>query len=88
MDFSASSSRATFAVAFALNSASRSDDAAFRAAKKTSWAALNRCHSASSASRGARPDAFHSARSSRKAPAVGPQSVSYTHLTLPTIYSV
>ena len=50
-------------------------DTALRAAKKVSWAALNRCHSASSTSLAARPAAFHSVSRSRNAAAVGPQSV-------------
>ena len=48
---------------------------ALRAAKNLSWAALNRCHSASSRSLAARPAAFHSVRRSRNAAPVGPQSV-------------
>ena len=63
--FSASTSSARFASAFAPNSASRSLNTWVRREKNWSWAPRNRCHSASSASFWARPAAFHSAISSR-----------------------
>jgi len=60
IDGLASASNSSFRFAFWVNSASRSSKTADRRAKNASWAARNRCHSASSESLGARPAAFQS----------------------------
>src|SRR3954454_22802298 len=71
---SASASNACFASRLAANSSSRALNASERAVKNASCAALNRDQSSSSASRPARPAAFHSVISSLKRRAGGPPS--------------
>ncbi len=71
----ACSSSCSLASACSRNAASLAENTSARAVKNLSCAVRNRFHSSASASRSARPAAFHLRISSRNALVVGPQSV-------------